>query len=134
MDDPDDRDNHSQARTPAQAGTLPSASRPTIRQSTRRLKPDEAVAASFVVAENTRSVPTATAGDWPKQSTSSGVINEPPPTPVKPMSRPTNPPHKTKRRGCGFMQQNIIASRPALVLCLRGISLCASRIAVAAGA
>jgi len=86
---------HNHATTVAQAGTLPSASRPTMRQSTRRLKPDAAVAASFVVAENTRSVPTATEGGWPKPSTSSGVIKEPPPTPVSPMSRPTDPPHKT---------------------------------------
>ena len=52
--------------TAAVAGTLPRASRPTMRQSTRRLKPKEAVATSFVLAENMRSVPTATAGDCPK--------------------------------------------------------------------
>ena len=49
-------------------------SRPTMRQSTRRLKPNEAVATSFVLAENSRSVPTATAGGCPKTSTSMGVI------------------------------------------------------------
>ena len=55
------------------------ASRPTMRQSTRRLKPNEAVATSFVLAENTRSVPTAIAGDCPKTSINRGVINDPPP-------------------------------------------------------
>ncbi len=48
------------------------ASRPTIRQSTFRLKPKEAVATSFVLAENSRSVPTAMAGGCPKPSTSMG--------------------------------------------------------------
>ncbi len=75
-------------------GTLPMTSRPTMRQSTRRLKPNEAVATSLVLAENNKSVPTATAGGWPKTSTKMGVIKEPPPTPVRPTSAPTIRPQR----------------------------------------
>jgi hypothetical protein len=60
-----------------------------MRQSTRRLKPNEAVATSFVLAENIRSVPTATAGDCPNTSINIGVIKDPPPTPVRPTRAPT---------------------------------------------
>jgi hypothetical protein len=74
------------------AGTLPMTSRPTTRQSTRRLNPNEAVATSFVLAENMRSVPTATAGGCPKINTNMGVIKDPPPTPVRPTSAPTSKP------------------------------------------
>jgi hypothetical protein len=38
-------------------------SRPTMRQSTRPLWAKERVAAALVIAENARSVPTATLGD-----------------------------------------------------------------------
>src|SRR5271168_500406 len=78
--------------TAADPGTLPSNSRPTIGQSTRRLNPKEAVATSFVVAENRRSVPTATDGDWPNRSINIGVIIDPPPTPVRPTIVPTTSP------------------------------------------
>src|SRR5580658_602513 len=85
--------------TAAAAGKLPTASCATMRQSTRRLKPKEAVATSFVLAENKRSVPTATAGGSPKTSTSKGVIKDPPPTPVRPTRVPTIKPQRAYARG-----------------------------------
>ena len=78
---------------------LPVTSRPTMRQSTLLLNPNEAVATSLVPAENIKSVPTAMAGDWPKTSTRIGVINEPPPTPVRPTSAPTNRPQAAYSKG-----------------------------------
>src|ERR1700733_1178811 len=86
------RGSHRPTTTAADPGTLPSNSRPTIAQSTRRLKPKEAVATSFVVAENRRSVPTATEGDCPNASINIGVIIDPPPTPVRPTMVPTRNP------------------------------------------
>src|ERR1700722_4246826 len=80
--------------TAAAAGTLPTLSLATMRQSTRRLKPKEAVATSLVVAKNNKSVPTATAGGKPKTSTSVGVISDPPPTPVRPTRAPTTKPQR----------------------------------------
>ena len=70
-----------------------------MRQSTRLLKPNEAVATNLVLAENNKSVPTATAGGCPKTSTNRGVIKEPPPTPVSPTRAPTTAPHRAYRRG-----------------------------------
>ncbi|EXI85511.1 MAG: hypothetical protein AW12_02268 [Candidatus Accumulibacter sp. BA-94] len=49
---------------------------------------------ALVIAAYSRSVPTAVAGWTPKTSTSSGVINEPPPTPVSPTMAPTTKPDK----------------------------------------
>src|SRR6185437_5272588 len=46
----------------------------------------------FVIAENQRSVPTAVAGAVPNSSTRTGVISEPPPTPVRPTMAPTRKP------------------------------------------
>jgi hypothetical protein len=86
------RDCQRTQTTATDPGTLPRSSRPTIGQSTRRLKPNEAVAAIFVAAANKRSVPTATDGDWPNSKTSMGVIIEPPPTPVRPTRLPTRSP------------------------------------------
>jgi hypothetical protein len=65
-----------------------------MRQSTRLLNPKEAVATSFVLAENNKSVPTATEGGCPNTSTSMGVIKDPPPTPVRPTRAPTIRPDK----------------------------------------
>ena len=56
-------------------------------------------AASLVVAENIRSVPTAITGDWVKRSTSMGVMSETPQTPVRPTMMPTKRPAATQRRG-----------------------------------
>src|ERR1700753_4306878 len=86
-------------------GTLPRTSRPTMRQSTRRLKPNEAVATSFVLAENIRSVPTATAGGCPNRSTKMGVIKDPPPTPVRPTSAPTIKPERAYKKGFDMAEQ-----------------------------
>ena len=41
-----------------------------------------------VIDANSKSVPTAIAGGMPNPPTRIGVINEPPPTPVKPMMMP----------------------------------------------
>jgi hypothetical protein len=49
----------------------------------------------FVNAAKSKSVPTAVAGLKPKRNTKSGVINEPPPTPVSPTKIPTNNPEIT---------------------------------------
>src|SRR5580658_2995668 len=64
------------------AGTLPLASRPTTRQSTVRFAPCTSVPTLLLAAAYSRSVPTAVAGWKPNSSTSNGVINDPPPTPV----------------------------------------------------
>ncbi len=79
------------------AGTLPQAMRRTIRQSTVSRLPWTTEPAILVVAANRRSVPTAVCGLTPNSSTSSGVISEPPPTPVSPTNTPTSMPAKTCR-------------------------------------
>jgi hypothetical protein len=49
----------------------------------------------LVDAAKRRSVPTAVAGCTPNSKISNGVINEPPPTPVMPTSKPTQKPDRT---------------------------------------
>ena len=61
-------------------------------QSTVLLKRWVMVPALFVIEAKARSVPTATVGETPNSSVSSGVISEPPPTPVMPTSKPTAKP------------------------------------------
>jgi hypothetical protein len=46
----------------------------------------------LVSAANNKSVPTAARGGIPKPKIKSGVINEPPPTPVNPTMKPTTSP------------------------------------------
>ena len=79
------------------AGTLPDASRRTIRQSTVWFRPCTNVPTVFVAEAYSRSVPTAVAGWTPNSSTRIGVISEPPPTPVWPTSRPTKNPESMNR-------------------------------------
>ena len=74
------------------AGTDPAARSPATRQSTLPLLEWMAVPAVFVVAANSRSVPTAVSGWTPKSSISNGVIREPPPIPVRPTRAPTTKP------------------------------------------
>ena len=49
-------------------------------------------------------MPTAVAGWMPNSSTSSGVINDPPPTPVKPTSMPTT---ETGKEYSGWIAANM---------------------------
>lgn len=52
------------------------------------------VPALLVIDAKARSVPTATDGLTPNSKVRSGVISEPPPTPVMPTSRPTAKPDR----------------------------------------
>src|SRR4030095_5735631 len=74
------------------AGRLPSASNLTIFQSTVPRRPCAQLPPILVSDAYNKSVPTAVAGATPNASTSSGVINEPPPTPVTPTMNPTRKP------------------------------------------
>jgi hypothetical protein len=56
----------------------------------------------LVKAANSRSVPMARWGLTPKKKISTGVISEPPPTPVSPTMRPTAKPAKTNAKSCGM--------------------------------
>ena len=76
----------------AALGTLPLASRRTTVQSIVRAKPWTRLPPVLVAAAKSRSVPTAVAGWTPNNRIISGVMSDPPPTPVIPTSRPpTNP-------------------------------------------
>jgi hypothetical protein len=66
-----------------------------MRQLTVWFSPCTSVPAVLVTEAYKRSVPTAVAGWIPKKSTKIGVINEPPPMPVCPTSRPTKKPETT---------------------------------------
>src|SRR3990167_10115369 len=68
------------------------ASRPNTFQSTVPRRPCTQPPTVLVSEAYSRSVPTAVAGDTPKNSTSSGVISDPPPTPVTPTISPTRKP------------------------------------------
>ncbi len=79
---------------------LPAHSRATTRQGTRRWRARLTVPPILVKAANSRSVPMARWGLTPKKKISTGVIREPPPTPVRPTIRPTANPAKTNARSC----------------------------------
>src|SRR3989338_6898993 len=74
------------------AGKLPRLSKPTTFQSTVPRRPCTQPPSDLVSEAYSRSVPTAVAGETPKSSTSNGVINDPPPTPVTPTISPTRKP------------------------------------------
>ena len=78
----------------AAMGRLPEARSPVIRQSMVWVRACTATPTVFVQAANSRSVPTAVAACTPKSRISSGVISEPPPTPVRPTSAPTQKPER----------------------------------------
>ena len=89
-------------RETAAAGTLPLASRPTMRQAMVFFSPWTNDPAIFVAAVKSRSVPTAVVGCIPKTSTSNGVISAAPPTPVIPTKRPTPAPDKMYKISIGI--------------------------------
>ena len=70
-------------------GRLPAASFATMSHRTWQWRACTTPPPALVTAAYSRSVPTAVAGLTPKSSTSSGVISEPPPTPVAPTIAPT---------------------------------------------
>ena len=72
--------------------SLPIASVPTKRQSIVRAALCTMVPVALVEAANSKSVPTAVVGWTPNSKMSSGVNNEPPPTPVMPTRAPTQKP------------------------------------------
>ena len=74
------------------AGTLPNASRNTIPEAMLRAAPWAMLATALVTAAQARSVPTATGAGTPKTVINSGVMIEPPPTPVSPTMAPTSRP------------------------------------------
>ena len=76
----------------ALAGTLPASSSAVMRHCTWPAWWCETEPAVLVIAANHRSVPIATAGLSLKTDSSSGVISEPPPTPVMPTMAPTPKP------------------------------------------
>ena len=82
------------------AGMLPADRLPTMRQSTRRARASRRVPPALVKAANNRSVPTARYGLTPKKKIRMGVISEPPPTPVRPTTRPTKKPARMNATSC----------------------------------
>ena len=74
------------------AGRLPRQSRLTMSQRIWPWLRCAIVPTPLVSDANAKSVPTAVAGEKPNISVSSGVISEPPPTPVRPTNRPTSKP------------------------------------------
>ncbi len=83
-----------QIRVHTAAGILPSHRRRSTCQSTLPLCWWIEPPTILVTAANHKSVPTADAGATPNSSTRMGVINEPPPTPVRPTMMPTPKPAK----------------------------------------
>src|SRR5476649_1124381 len=77
------------------AGKAPRQRRRTISQCTVPRMRWVKVPTPLVSEAKARSVPTATAGETPNNSVNSGVISEPPPTPVMPTNRPTAKPDAT---------------------------------------
>jgi hypothetical protein len=73
-------------------GKLPMARRFTICQLTEPRLLCTQPPTILVNAAYSRSVPTAVAGAMPNSNTNSGVIREPPPTPVAPTISPTQKP------------------------------------------
>ena len=97
----------------AVAGILPVASLLVIVQLTVLLAPCTTVPHDLVTAANRRSVPTAVAGWMPKTRIRSGVIIDPPPTPVCPTSRPTSSPQSEYQRIYGRDETHLaILARP----------------------
>src|SRR6266536_2062271 len=86
------------ARVNSAPGTLPAASLATMSQRTWRRRECTTTPPALVTAAYSRSVPTAVAGLTPNSSTSNGVINEPPPTPVMPTMAPTTKPESVNAR------------------------------------
>ena len=80
------------ATMPSEPGMLPASNRAVMRQCTWPALWCEIEPAVLVTAANHRSVPIATAGFSLKTDSSSGVISEPPPTPVMPTMAPTPKP------------------------------------------
>ena len=75
---------------------LPVHKRRTISQRTFPCSLCAAVPKPLVMAAKAKSVPTAVVGATPKIMVSSGVMSDPPPTPVMPTKRPTNAPEIMK--------------------------------------
>lgn len=71
---------------------LPAQRRRTISQRMLPWSLCAAVPKPLVMAAKAKSVPTAVVGATPKRMVSSGVMSEPPPTPVIPTKRPTSAP------------------------------------------
>ena len=84
----------------SEAGMLPAAIEPTMRQSITLERARAKEPPILVKAANSKSVPIAKCGLRPKKKISSGVMSEPPPTPVSPTTRPTEKPAKTKANSC----------------------------------
>ena len=84
----------------ADAGKLPAHRVKTTRQGTSRCWARLKVPAPLVKAANNKSVPTAKYGLTPKKKIKIGVIKDPPPTPVRPTTRPTKKPAKIKPNSC----------------------------------
>ena len=77
------------------AGNAPKHKCLTIFQCTLFFTLCAMVPADLVMEAKARSVPTATAGLTPNSRVNKGVINDPPPTPVRPTSNPTANPDAT---------------------------------------
>src|SRR6266536_4947161 len=84
-------------------GTLPLASRRTTVQSIVRAKPWTRLPPVLVAAAKSKSVPTAVAGWIPNKRMSSGVMSDPPPTPVIPTNRPPKNPHTEYSGSIAYM-------------------------------
>ena len=75
-----------------QHGPWPMVESVALRHGTSRWRANEMAPAPLVSAANSKSVPTAMYGWIPNPSINSGVMSEPPPTPVKPTMKPTTAP------------------------------------------
>jgi len=71
---------------------------------------------ALVIAAYNKSVPTAMAGCTLNPSTSNGVISEPPPTPVKPITKPTAAPANMYRKSKLKPYKNISLKYNPIVL------------------
>ena len=91
---------------------LPSSSSRVMRHSTWPAWWCESEPAVFVTAANHRSVPMATAGFSLKTDSNSGVISEPPPTPVMPTMAPTPNPLSIAMKSMNCPVHGLKASSP----------------------
>jgi hypothetical protein len=81
------------AQTPrSENGADPSSIQPASRARTFPMRRCCMAPTDLKAAPCAMSVPIAVVGGTPNRNTSSGVINEPPPIPVMPTSRPVNSP------------------------------------------
>ncbi len=80
------------------AGTDPTQSHLTSCQLTVPRRRCTTEPTGFITAAATRSLETAVSGGTPKNSTSIGVINAPPPIPVRPTTMPM-PKHAARAAG-----------------------------------